>query len=637
MNRALMPDGSLPSRLHRAGAIEGFGQNGRVVRYVFSTPAVGRDMHTVASDAWQLANFLRNPVFLWAHDDTLPPIGRVVELGDVAGVLKGTVEYADRDLNPFADTIYRLVQGGYISAVSTSWQPLEWSFARDKNRPGGVDFSKVDLLEVSQVPIPALPAALAEARSRGIDTGPIYDWAERVLDKGGMILVPRNELEDLRRAAKMPPAALQRRLDMAEWKVGPARNLPIEDSDDWDGAAAAASIFEWAGGDDFDATKARKGFLVYDADAPEKRGSYKLPIARVVDGELKVPTGAIRAATSRLSQADVPEEVKTRAQAMLDHYKEKAGIGDEGESKRSLRGRQARALKRAPIVPNFRRGLCEVASLAWMLDGLGYAHSCAEWEKDLEGDDSEVPAMLGEALKVLGEALLAMTAEEVAELLSAHLDEDDQVPDVEARDLPESERAFIGAGRTPQARAWRRGIALARAGRTLSASNEKKLEAAQGHHERAMKHHRAVGEHHEAVGAYMETLRGVEEKTSSAHDKLGEALTAARDNPDEALEHVKRALGHHRALADHLETMGETHRDMADRNEDLGDSHRALGRSVKAAQRCVRSVVDGAAPEDDEDSAGEGGKGGNSADDADEEKQRRQRRLKAIQLRGGST
>ena len=182
------------------------GQNGRVVRYVFSTPAVGRDMHTIAADAWQTKNFERNPVFLWAHDDEQPPIGRVVELGSVNGVLKGNVEYADRDLYPFADTIYQLVRAGYINAVSTSWLPIDggWRFSQDKSRPGGIDFTKVDLLEVSQVPIPAVPGALAEARSRGIDTGPIYEWAEKILDKGGFASVPRSEIEALRRAAKMP-------------------------------------------------------------------------------------------------------------------------------------------------------------------------------------------------------------------------------------------------------------------------------------------------------------------------------------------------------------------------------------------------------------------------------------------------
>src|SRR5258708_2486175 len=182
-----------------------FGESGRLVTYTFSTPAVGRDLHTVAPDAWQLDNFQRNPVFLWFHDDSQPPIGRVIDIGDVNGKLKGTVEYADRDLSPFADMIYRMVKARYVNAVSTSWQPIAWKFATEKARAGGVDFTKVDLLEISQVPIPALPSALAEARANGIDTAPMVTWAERLLDTAGMTLVPRAELEILRRASMSKP------------------------------------------------------------------------------------------------------------------------------------------------------------------------------------------------------------------------------------------------------------------------------------------------------------------------------------------------------------------------------------------------------------------------------------------------
>jgi HK97 family phage prohead protease len=176
----------------------------RRVRYVFSTPEIGRDMHTVASDAWVMDNFLRNPTFLWAHDDRMLPIGRVVEIGDVNGKLKGTVEYAERDLNPFADAVYQHVRAGYLSAVSTAWIPIEGTMSRDKSRLRGVDFTKVELLEISQVPVPGLPAALAEARSAGLDVMPFGQWAEQCLDNGRFEAVPRVRLERIARAAGRP-------------------------------------------------------------------------------------------------------------------------------------------------------------------------------------------------------------------------------------------------------------------------------------------------------------------------------------------------------------------------------------------------------------------------------------------------
>ncbi len=200
----------LAAGVRLAGAIEepaggaAMATSGRLIRYAFSDASVGRDNHVIAPDAWDLTNFKRNPVFLWAHDADQPPIGRVVEIGTVGGKLRGAVEYAERDVYPFADTIFQLTKAGYINATSTGWLPLEWQASRDRSRPGGVDFSRVELLEISQVPVPALPTALVEARARGIDTGPLHEWAERMLDTNGFAVIARAELELLRKESRMP-------------------------------------------------------------------------------------------------------------------------------------------------------------------------------------------------------------------------------------------------------------------------------------------------------------------------------------------------------------------------------------------------------------------------------------------------
>jgi len=110
---------------------------------------------------------------------------------------------------------------------------------------------------------------------------------------------------------------------MATWRVGADRDLPVREGD-WDGDAAGDSIFTWAGWpDDPDGGKAQRGFLLYDADAPELKGSYKLPFAQVTAGELKAVTGGLRAAASRLPQTDAPQEVLERARAVLDGYFER--------------------------------------------------------------------------------------------------------------------------------------------------------------------------------------------------------------------------------------------------------------------------------------------------------------------------
>jgi len=100
-----------------------------------------------------------------------------------------------------------LVKGGFLSATSVSWNPLEWKYSTDRSRPGGIDFLKQELLEVSQVPVPALPAALVEARRRGIDTQPLAEWASRLLDGRAIPEKQRGALENLRRQAIMPKRA----------------------------------------------------------------------------------------------------------------------------------------------------------------------------------------------------------------------------------------------------------------------------------------------------------------------------------------------------------------------------------------------------------------------------------------------
>jgi hypothetical protein len=294
---------------------------------------------------------------------------------------------------------------------------------------------------------------------------------------------------------------------MAEWKVGAAKSLPIEDSDDWDGAAAQKSIFAWAGGDDFDPAKARKGFLVYDASAPELRGSYKLPIAHVVDGELKVPKGAIRAAASRLPDTDIPDDVKKDAGAVLDAYKKDAGIGDDerGAPRPKTRAKRVANRVRGKIV--FTRGLYEVANLCYLFESLGYQVDMAKWEATIEGDASKVPAMLALALTDLGDALLAMTAEEIAEALAGRDVEPDEDPDDVI--LVVEERAHIRAAATPAVRAFRRGLAHAklRAGKTLSDETVRCLRDALAAHDEAMDLHRsAMRKHREGVAAVADLM-----------------------------------------------------------------------------------------------------------------------------------
>lgn len=167
-------------------------------RFVFSNETKGRDGHIVRNAGIKHANYDRNPVVLWAHDDTQPPIGRGTNI-DTSGVnCRVDIEFTPDDVNPFGSMIGALVRGKWLRALSMSWQPVKYRKLNDNS--GGLDFQEVDLLELSVVPLPALADALADARSSGINVAPLRSWASRALDTRGYRASPRPVLEAIHRA-----------------------------------------------------------------------------------------------------------------------------------------------------------------------------------------------------------------------------------------------------------------------------------------------------------------------------------------------------------------------------------------------------------------------------------------------------
>lgn len=143
------------------------------ITFVASTEDIARDGFSIAHDAWSLKNFNRNPLFLWAHNYGNPPIGKVkASIDKDAKALKAVVTFDLSD--PFAADIYRKYQEGFLNAVSVGFDITEidgkgreetdgWFYPRQ-----GSVVTKAELLELSGVPVPADPKALAERMQRGV-------------------------------------------------------------------------------------------------------------------------------------------------------------------------------------------------------------------------------------------------------------------------------------------------------------------------------------------------------------------------------------------------------------------------------------------------------------------------------------
>jgi len=92
---------------------------------------------------------------LWSHESHAPPIGKTTFLQKLNEEVIAEFQYATKDENPFADTIYKLTKGGYINSFSISIKPKQEPDSIEFMDNGRFKVNKSILLEVSSVNVPA--------------------------------------------------------------------------------------------------------------------------------------------------------------------------------------------------------------------------------------------------------------------------------------------------------------------------------------------------------------------------------------------------------------------------------------------------------------------------------------------------
>jgi len=135
----------------------------RQMTVVGSKQITDRDNDVIDLNGMSLKNYKKNPVFIWAHRGSETPenvMGTTKKVWVDGKNLMFKLEFLDMDVNPRADMVYKMFKSKALRAFSIGFAP-DWEKASYNEKRGGFDFPTSELLEISAVPVPANPAALA--------------------------------------------------------------------------------------------------------------------------------------------------------------------------------------------------------------------------------------------------------------------------------------------------------------------------------------------------------------------------------------------------------------------------------------------------------------------------------------------
>lgn len=129
-----------------------------VTAYV-STYEWDRTLEKFSPGAWDLSNYKKNPIVLWGHDGSNPPIGRAVDIKEDENGLIAITEF-DTASERGAE-IFGLYERGFLNAFSVGFIPKNHMLEPvPSQNTKGIVWTEAELLEYSAVSIPANPGAI---------------------------------------------------------------------------------------------------------------------------------------------------------------------------------------------------------------------------------------------------------------------------------------------------------------------------------------------------------------------------------------------------------------------------------------------------------------------------------------------
>lgn len=148
------------ARIHKAGTQS----DADPFEYVMSDETVDRVGDVIEAAGWNLREFKKNPIALFAHSSR-DIVGQWEHVRIEGKRLIGRLKMAAAGTSPLVDTLRSLIEQRILKAVSVGFEPQE-AVPIHADRPYGPQrFKKQTLFECSLVAIPANPNALSLAKS----------------------------------------------------------------------------------------------------------------------------------------------------------------------------------------------------------------------------------------------------------------------------------------------------------------------------------------------------------------------------------------------------------------------------------------------------------------------------------------
>jgi len=160
----------------------------RTVEVVASKEVVDRYGDIVKISGIDVNAYLKNPVVPWAHNYGGLPVAKAVAISITGDEIIIKMQFPTKEVYEFADTVFKLFTQGYLSAVSIGFIPIKEAF--DSELKANV-IEKSELLEVSVVPVPANPEALAKVYSEVVKSGEKKEVIKKETEKYNKIVLKR--------------------------------------------------------------------------------------------------------------------------------------------------------------------------------------------------------------------------------------------------------------------------------------------------------------------------------------------------------------------------------------------------------------------------------------------------------------